>query len=195
MQLGLRTTMWAPPNAAGSLLASGMPSLLKFKDQPGREFALRTCLASELQALHPPPPSSGLRGANSLLAFCSQVLNLSSWKRLAGQRQGLPAAAKCQGCRLAPGLPLGLVSSLPTRLPAQPNALTPLSLQLGARPASPFLWSLCVGNSPHGLVDLPLPVHIQPTCPSEISPPPGSLPDCPSQLPSRMAYRVCHPQD
>lgn len=105
------------------------------------------------------PPSSGLRGANSPLAFCSQVLNLSSWKRLAGQRQGLPAAAKCQGRRLAPGLP--------TSLPAQPNALTPPSLQLAARPAGPFPRSLCTGNPPHSLVDLPLPVHIQPARPSE----------------------------
>lgn len=138
MQLGLRTTMWAPPNAAGSLLASGMPSLLKFKDQPGREFALRTCLASELQALHPPPPSSGLRGANSLLAFCSQVLNLSSWKRLAGQRQGLPAAAKCQGCRLAPGLPLGLVSSAPHQAPGPAKCINPSLPAAWCTPGQPL---------------------------------------------------------
>lgn len=61
--------------------------------------------------------------------------------------------------------PLALSPVFPTGLLAQPNALTPPFLQLFACPVWPFNGPLYIGN-PH-LANLPLPVHIQPTHPSE----------------------------
>lgn len=110
---------------------------------------------------------------------------------------GWPVRASLQllNVRSAPaaGL-LALASHGPQQGPGPAKCIHCLSLQppgANCHLVWPFTWSLCVERPPHSLLESPstCPYPAHPTfwaCPSEVPPPPGSLPEHPSQFPSKL---------